>query len=148
LLALRAGKTSGNGEIMRLIYKGSVFCLIALFLCGCGDGLMKPRGRLVKNGESFQLGEAEGMRIVFSPIDTTGTTYEQYPAVFNKDGTFQVVGKDGKGMPAGKYRISLEHLKKKKDLLKGAFAGGKSPIVREVTSSSQEIVIDLDHPTS
>lgn len=133
---------------MRLTHKGSIFFLIALFLCGCGDGLMKPRGRLVKNGESFQLGEAEGMRIVFSPIETTGTTYEQYPAVCNKDGTFQVVGKDGKGMPPGKYRVSLEHLKKKNDLFKGAFAGGKSPIVREVTNGSQDIVIDLDNPTS
>jgi hypothetical protein len=52
-----------------------------------------------------------------------------------------------KGLPPGKYRIALEHLKKKQDLFKGAFSGKRTPIVREVTGSD-EIVIDLDHPAS
>jgi hypothetical protein len=134
---------------MPLTRNGSVLVLIALVLCGCGgDGRFKARGRIVKNGTPFQLGESEGMRIVFAPVEAAETTYESYVAVFNKDGSFQVTGKDGKGMPPGKYRISLEHLKKKEDLFNGVFAGSRSPFVREVTDGSQEIVIDLDKPSS
>jgi hypothetical protein len=58
------------------------------------------------------------------------------------------VGPDGKGIPPGKYRLALEHLKKKQDLFRGAFDGDRSPIVREVTNNSQEILIDLDNPSS
>jgi hypothetical protein len=125
-----------------------VLVLIALFLSGCGDGRIKARGRIVKNGAPFQLGEGEGLRIVFAPVEASGATYESYVAVFNKDGSFQVMGRDGKGLPPGKYRVALEHLKKKQDLLKGAFDGQNTPIVREVTDGSNEIVIDLDHPAS
>jgi len=133
---------------MRRIRNGSVLVLIALFLSGCGDGRIKARGRIVKNGAPFQLGEGEGLRIVFAPVEASGATYESYVAVFNKDGSFQVMGRDGKGLPPGKYRVALEHLKKKQDLLKGAFDGQNTPIVREVTDGSNEIVIDLDHPAS
>ena len=133
---------------MRRIRNGSVLVLIALFLSGCGDGRIKARGRIVNNGAPFQLGEGEGLRIVFAPVEASGATYESYVAVFNKDGSFQVMGRDGKGLPPGKYRVALEHLKKKQDLLKGAFDGQNTPIVREVTDGSNEIVIDLDHPAS
>jgi hypothetical protein len=138
-----------QGEAMRLIAKGPALVLIALFVCGCnGDGRTKARGRILKDGAPFQLGEGEGLRIVFAPVAAEGTTYESYPAVFNKDGSFQVMGKDGKGLPPGKYRVSLEHLKKKTDLFNGAFAGDHTPIIREVSNGSGEIIIDLDHPTS
>jgi hypothetical protein len=128
---------------------GSVFFLIALLLCGCGgDGRMKPRGRIVKSGAPLQLPEDEGIRIAFLPVEATGKTYDSYLAQLNKDGTFQVIGKDGKGLPPGKYRVSMEHLKNKKDLFKGAFFGSKSPIVCDVKNASDEIVIDLDNPSS
>jgi hypothetical protein len=50
-------------------------------------------------------------------------------------------------LPPGKYRIGLEHLKHKEDLFNGAFAPANTPIVREVTKSTDDIIIDLDHPT-
>jgi len=119
--------------------------IAVLFICGCGDGRIKARGRIVKNGEPFHLNEGEGMRIVFVPVKVGGEKYDSYVAVFETDGSFKVTGKDGKGLPPGKYRVDLEHLKKKKDLFKGAFAGKKSPIIREVRGSD-EIVIDLNNP--
>jgi hypothetical protein len=135
---------------MRRIRNGSVVVLIALFASGCGsgDGRFQARGRLVKNGAPFKLAEAEGMRIAFVPYEAGESTFDTYVAVFTGDGSFKVTGKDGKGLPPGKYRVTVEHLKKKKDLLKGAFSGKKTPIVREVTNSSTEIVIDLDNPKS
>ncbi len=86
------------------------------------------------------------MRMVFVPVAAGEKTFDTYAAVYNKDGSFEVAGKDGKGLPPGKYRVTLEHLKQKQDLFNGAFNGANTPIVREVTDSSKEIVIDLDHP--
>jgi hypothetical protein len=125
--------------------------VVALLVCGCGggDGRIKARGRIVKNGKPFQLGEGEGLRIVFYPPEASGTTYDSYVAVFDKsNGTFRVTGKDGKGLPPGKYRVSLEHVKEKKDLFNGAYSGKHTPFVGEVSGSSSEIVIDLDKPSS
>lgn len=134
---------------MRRIRNGSLVLLIAVFAYGCGgDGRFQARGRLVKNGAPFKLGEAEGMRIVFVPVEAGPSTFDTYVAVFDGQGSFKVTGKDGKGMPPGKYRVTVEHLKKKKDLLNGAFSGKKTPIVREVSNGSDEIVIDLDNPKS
>ncbi len=53
-------------------------------------------------------------------------------------------GKDGKGLPRGKYRVDLQLMKSKEDLLGGKLLGKKSPYVLEVTGSSDDLVIDLD----
>lgn len=134
---------------MRFPNKGILLVSIALFVCGCGDnGWIKARGRLVRNGVPFTLNPGEGMRITFAPVEAGATGYDTYGAVFNNNGSFQVTGKDGKGLPPGKYRIALEHLKRKEDLFGGAFSGKRTPIVREVTDGSTEIVIDLANPAS
>jgi hypothetical protein len=134
---------------MRLTRNGSALVLIAVFACGCGgDGRFQARGRLIKDGAPFKLGQGEGMRIVFVPVEAGESTFETYAAILGEDGAFKVIGKDGKGLPPGKYRVTVEHLKKKEDLFKGAFSGKNTPIVREVSNGSSEIVIDLDHPTS
>ena len=46
-------------------------------------------------------------------------------------------------MPPGKYRIAVEHLRNKQDLLKGAFDETRSPFVRDVDSRTGEVTIDL-----
>jgi hypothetical protein len=38
-------------------------------------------------------------------------------------------------------------MKRKKDLLKGAFGVAKSPFIREVGSSSPELTLDLARPS-
>jgi hypothetical protein len=135
---------------MRRFSSGMVLVLIALFVSGCGgDGRINARGRLLKGGEPFPLKEDEGMRIIFVPAETGGQTYDSFLAVYKKeDGSFKVAGKDGKGLPPGKYRIAIEHVKKNSDLLKKKFSTKNTPFVREVTSSSEEIIIDLDKPNS
>jgi hypothetical protein len=133
---------------MRLTRSGLVIVLTALFLSGCGDGRFKAKGRVVRKGAPFTMAEGEGMRMTFVPVEAGEKTFDTYAVVYNKDGSFEVIGKDGKGLPPGKYRIGLEHLKQKQDLLEGAFAAANTPIIREVTNTSGEIVIDLDNPTA
>ena len=86
------------------------------------------------------------MRIILAPLETpAGSTYDSYAAEFHPDdGTFLVLGKDGNGLPPGKYRVNVELLKKKEDLFKGSLTGPRSPLTCEVTSASSELVVDLD----
>jgi hypothetical protein len=130
----------------------SVLCLLLLLvLSGCGgSGKLNARGRIVKGGAPFTLPEEEYLRVTFHPIPADGKrATHTYVAVYtNSDGNFKVVGADGKGLPAGKYRVALEHEgKRKKDQFRGAYDADRSPFVYDVTASTGEIVIDLDKPS-
>jgi hypothetical protein len=126
------------------------FLLPCLLIClagvGCGNSNFSAKGRVVKGGAPFQPGEGEAVRIFFVPLDPPqGSNYDSYAGEFsNQDGTFQIKGKDGKGLPPGKYRITLQLMKNKEDLFKGALMGPKSPFTCEVKSASDDVVVDLD----
>jgi hypothetical protein len=120
--------------------------LFGLRTLTCGEGFVQAKGRVLNDGAPFHPGEGEALRIIFAPLETpTGTTYDSYAAEYHPDDeTFQVRGKDGNGLPPGKYRVSVELLKKKEDLFKGSFTGPQSPLTCEVTSAANELVVDLD----
>jgi hypothetical protein len=121
--------------------------LIGLTAAGCGgSSLTRAKGRVVKGGEPFRPGEGESLRIILVPLEApSGGGYDSYAAEFHKeDGTFEVKGKDGKGLPPGKYRVTLQLLKKKEDLFQGSLSGPNSPFTCEVGGSSSEVVVDLD----
>ena len=125
----------------------TVCCLIGLLAAGCGNSsLIKARGRIIKQGQTYVPPEGEGLRIFFAPLDSPNRThYDSYAAVYDPDaGTFQVMGKDGAGLPRGKYRIDLQLMKQKEDLLGGALLGKRSPFTCEVTGNRDDIVVDLD----
>jgi hypothetical protein len=125
----------------------ALFLLCALALSGCGgDDKLRARGRVVKGGAPFTVPEEEYVRVTFYPIPADGgRPNNTYVATYsNGDGTFQVVGADGKGLPPGKYRVSVEHERGRKDLFKGAYDAERSPFVFDVDSAGKEIVIDLD----
>jgi hypothetical protein len=79
------------------------------------------------------------------PIDESETANESYAAEYNgEEGTFTVVGKDRKGLPAGQYRITLQLIAGGGDLFRNRLAGLKSPFTCEVTDASTEWIVDLD----
>jgi hypothetical protein len=122
---------------------------LALAVLGCGDGRLRTRGQVVKDGQPYVAEENDIVHVIFVPMPEAGVKVLDYHvAVFNKtDGTFVASGKDGKGVPPGKYRIAIEHLRQKKDVLNGAFSAEKSPFVREVKSSSDTLTLDLSKPS-
>ena len=69
-----------------------------------------------------------------------------FAMVNQTNGTFTPAGKDLKGMPAGKYRVAVELMKKKKDQFGGRYDAEKSPFVVDVDANTKEIVVDLDKP--
>jgi hypothetical protein len=124
----------------------ALLCIV--FGAGCGgDGRMNIRGRIVKGGSAFTVPEDDFVRLAFVPVMPDGKppTTSYIAAYNNKEGTFKVLGADLAGLPSGKYRVTVSHERKRgQDLFKGAYDLEKSPFVFDITSSSQEIVIDLD----
>jgi hypothetical protein len=121
--------------------------LISLLVVGCSSSsFIKTNGRVVKGGQPYLAEKGQGLRIFFVPLAAPeGQHYDSYAAMYDpQDGSFEVQGKDGKGMPPGKYRIDLQLMKDKEDLLNGALLGPKSPFTCEIKSGSDEVVIDLD----
>jgi hypothetical protein len=133
---------------MRRICEWFALALIALALVGCqkGDGRLNAKGRLLKGGAPFTVSAPEFVRVTFFPVSAEGGPPQNtYIAAFDPaEGTFRAVGPDGNGIPPGKYRIAIEHSRKRKDALNGAFDGNRSPFVFDIDSDSAEIVIDLD----
>ncbi|HEV3258425.1 MAG TPA: hypothetical protein VG013_16210 [Gemmataceae bacterium] len=121
--------------------------LVGLLSLGCGgSSLIKAKGRIIKGGQPYVPGAGEGLRIFFVPLEPpAGSRHDSFAAVYQPDdGTFQVMGKDGKGLPPGKYRVSLQLMKAKEDLLGGKLLGPKSPFICEVTGGHDDLAIDLD----
>ena len=120
---------------------------MGLLALGCGNSsFIKAKGRIVKGGQPFLTEEGEGLRIFFDPLELPpGHHYDSFAAIYDPDnGSFQVAGKDGQGLPPGKYRVGLQLMKSKEDRLGGALLGKKSPFTLEVTGTRDDLIIDLD----
>lgn len=139
--------------------RGALFACSSLFLAsalcsglaGCSSGPKTiVKGKVVRNGKPIP----GKLKITFYPIKNgeEDRTKPQEAAV-NPDGTFEVTGKGGGGIPVGPYRICMwnfaERTKGSSDLgdqFKGAFAPGKSPIIRDIVPDQPELVIDVSKP--
>jgi hypothetical protein len=124
--------------------------LIVLLAVGCGGrSNIKAKGWVRKGGEPYLTNKGDGMRIIFAPLEGTDGRYDSFAAVYQPtDGSFQVVGKDGTGLPPGKYQVSLQHLRARQDVLKGRFVGKNSPFLLNVKRGGNDLVLDLDQPSS
>jgi len=121
--------------------------LMPLLSLGCGgSSLIKAKGHITKGGQPYVAEEGQGLRIFFVPLEpASGSRHDSFAAEYHPDdGTFQVLGKDGNGLPRGKYRVSLQLMKSKEDLLAGKLLGKQSPFTCEVTGAGDDLVIDLD----
>jgi hypothetical protein len=126
-----------------LILTGFAF---GVLLSGCGgSGKLQTKVHLLKNGAPYLPAEGDILRVMFVPIpEGKERVTDFYAATFRPgDGTFQAEGRDGKGVPPGKYRIAIEHLHRRADVFKGAYDAERSPFVCEVHSSDDEVTVDL-----
>jgi hypothetical protein len=127
------------------IRAAATIALAVLVVAGCGGPTrLKTKGRILKDGVPFRPGPGELVHVIFIPVVEAGRAKDYFAAEVNAaEGTFQVAGKDLKGMPPGKYRIWVEILKNKKDVLQGAFDEDHTPLVQDVDAQTDEVVIDL-----
>jgi len=146
----------------------TVAILTALALCtallvGCGkdDGAggprVKPKGRILKGGLPLQFTENPnsrlppgdpGMQVLFIKVGTADAGTEIPAKIIDaKDGTFELTGGDGKGIPPGRYRIAVILAPVGgTDVFKGKFDKTNSKIERDITGN-EDLVIDVDKPT-
>jgi hypothetical protein len=113
-------------------------------LVGCGDSRRKLNGKIVKGGAPFTLSDKGIFALAFfSESDSS----KMYNATTKTDGTFTIVGADGKGIPAGKYKVQLTAQDpytgpQSKDLLGGKFAkGSDSPLTVDV--GKDDVTVDV-----
>ncbi len=129
----------------------SLLAAFGLLLCvGCGEQKMNIQGKILKGGSAFTVLGDDFVRVTFVPVPENGAPpMHCYIAAYdNTKGTFTALGPDLKGIPPGKYRITVAHERNKKDLFEGAYEMPNSPFVFEIGSRGQQIVIDLDKPRS
>src|SRR3982750_1503551 len=136
-----------EGEEARLILRGRFLALFisACVVAGCGqtDGKLNVTGKVVKGGAPLRVPEEEYVRVTFFPVtDNGGPPKNTYAASFNRsEGTFRALGGDGHGIPPGKYRVAVEHVKKGGDALKGAYDGDRSPLVFDIDRKTGPLVL-------
>lgn len=153
--------------------QGVVLVAASSLLLGCGSEKVVPvRGKIVDKGQPYRAqlnvnpdlippGEEELAGLVtvtFYPVQDENQPIANeegevevggYSAVVHEDGSFTVPGPKGKGLPPGKYRITLQHLdpRTQQDVLKHRFSPASSRITREVTNPEAELVFDVGKPT-
>jgi hypothetical protein len=117
--------------------------LTALSGCGSSDSV-RVGGSLVKGGTPLKVEEGQWVQLMLLP-ENAASSGEWFPANINPDGTFDVPGKEGQGIPRGKYRVSVKlvtYKDRNHDLLKGVFGRETSPVVVEI-DSSKNLTVDL-----
>jgi hypothetical protein len=130
------------------------FCTL-VFLLGCDtpqDDSVPVRGKLTNNGQPLAVkGREIGLGYVelhFYRIQDDGTTdKDPADAAVEESGEFTVRGRDGHGLPPGKYKITVRQLDPApdNDKLQGRFNFENTPLVREI-KEGEEILIDLSRP--
>jgi hypothetical protein len=131
-----------------------LFCGVALLLilapgCSSEGPLVKGKGQVLYKEKPLKVKPRTQVIVTFIPTDK-GDKPKHYECDYNLDDATFEAGYQGKGLPVGKYRISVEQkmpgstppdVKKMND----TFGGDHSPIIREL-KDEQPIVIDLSKP--
>jgi hypothetical protein len=142
-----------------------VAVLGCVVLAGCtGGGKSGPpslltTGRVLENGQPVAITDfSQGyncLQVDFYPVDATGNPGSalHFPAFVAQDGSFAIGGLEGKGIPAGKYRVAVRRWDRTKtikpepdgtiDTWEGKFSEKNSPFVVDCPGPAEGIVIDL-----
>ena len=96
---------------------GALLCL-AMAGCGGGETLVKVTGKVVQDGQAVSIeGYEEGMEclsVAFIPLDEGGNPKagaRSYSQDVQEDGSFEILGDMGDGIPVGKYRVAVNRLR-------------------------------------
>lgn len=114
------------------------------------DGKVIPEGRILKNGLPVRPTAAglppgdPGLKVTFIKVGTADAGKEMMANISDEEeGTFELVGPEGKGIPPGKYRVALFlGPEGGEDEFKGKYSRENSPIEVEV-EEGKDLVIDL-----
>lgn len=130
---------------------------IALLLgVGCGGGPEsgpKVTGRLLIDGQPCRPASVNDFDVKFLTVEGAGPVKKSYLAEVKPDGSFTLNGSMGKGIPVGRYKVSItgrvlgEDGKPTGQYL-SQFADGTTPLEVEIIDRTREITIDLVKKTA
>jgi hypothetical protein len=136
----------------------TALAVTCLALAGCGpssgpgtaEGRTKPKGKILENGlpikvrtENLPPGDP-GMKVTFVTLGGSNAGDEINAQIIDaKEGTFELIGADAKGIPPGKYRVVIVMAPEGgTDYFKGKYSREKSKIEVEV-KANENLVIDV-----
>jgi hypothetical protein len=98
--------------MMSLRFQSRSICLAALTALllaatGCGGGATKAKGKVLLNGQPLNLSDKGVLQVALYKADDKDGK-DPYPTLTKPDGTFEVAGKEGRGVPNGTYRVAVE----------------------------------------
>jgi hypothetical protein len=86
---------------------GLVLAFAAFLFLGCGAGVVKVEGNLVKDGKPYTPQPGENLSLSFNGKNAAGAP-TVYPAtVDGSNGSFMVKAPDSAGVPPGTYKIHM-----------------------------------------
>jgi hypothetical protein len=109
------------------------------------------KGKLLDNGAPLKVDSKAGITVSFIEIPQDGMFSNSYPAAnYKRDtGTFEVPGKEGRGIPLGKYRITVNIMAIPStpavEEINDRFSKKNTEVIREV-KNDEPIVIDVSKP--
>lgn len=127
-------------------------CLFVVLL-GCGSsgpprhlvkGKISDAGKVVSAKENES--KSGGKLRVWLVSQEAGKSTDIFEAFFPSDDGSFTIGSDGKGIPAGKYKVCVElrdPFPMGKDKFEGKFSEGKSKIIRDVPPPDGQLTIDV-----
>ena len=134
---------------------GVVLCLLAATLgpiAGCGKSgpkTVRVTGRILLNGQPLAVTPTEAqlgaVQLRFIELGADGApSGPSYSANAKPDGSFNVLGIGGRGLPPGNYRIAVyQYDPYPEDKLGGRFSDERSKIVRRIEADTDLGTIDL-----
>lgn len=129
-------------------------CVATLLLagvgCNTGPKLVIPKVQLTYKQQPLKVDPNASVVLV---LITEGEKPNSYPANWlDRDKvTFTVPGREGNGIPVGKYRVSVNQMvpgttPADVQYMNEQFAKDKTPLVCEVKDEERTIVLDLSKP--
>jgi hypothetical protein len=134
---------------------GRLIVMGAVFLAGCGSGgNIWVTGVLLKGGEMYKPPEGRKLALYFCPLkDATSGKPPGDVEMANydpRDGSFTVPGREGDGIPPGKYRIAVVETLRREELdkLKAKTASKPTRGAKPITDETNFLESSFGEQTS
>jgi hypothetical protein len=140
--------------VLRRAY--ALLLIVLLLGSGCGRGREsgpKVIGRLLIDGQPCRPVSVYDFDVKFLTVEGAGTDKRSYLAEVQPDGSFTLNGSMGKGIPVGRYKVSITGKVLGEDgkptgRYLSQFTDGATPLEVEIVDRTREITIDLAKKTA